>query len=113
MTTLATSPVDEPDLLSLLADGWTSRRKPFADAFRDACQAEAEAHDGWVDPSEVRLRLLEHPQYNPRQLSALWSTACAREGYLDKTDRQVQIHGEGSRGNTNKAVFYRRWRTNP
>ena len=122
MTTLATTPVDEPDLLSLIADGWTTTRKPFADAFRDACRAQSETAGGfegdspagplgWVNPSRVREALLDHDGYAPRQLSALWSVACAREGYLTKTDRLLPITGGGSRGNTNKSTFWRQWRT--
>lgn len=110
MTTLATQPVDEPDLLALLADTVTPLGKPFADAFRDATETEGRAHDGWVNPNRVRGRLLDHPDYAPRQLSALWSVACARDGWLDKTERLVPIEGEGSRGNGNKKVPLRRLR---
>ena len=110
MTHLATHQLEDPDQLALIADDMTPLHKPFADAFREACEAEARNRDGWVDPSAVRQRLLDHPSYNARQLSALWSTACARDGYLTKTNQPVQIHGEGSRGNTNKSTFWRRWR---
>lgn len=111
MTTLAARPVTNPDELALFADDWTALAKPFADAFRDACRADALAHDGWVSPNRVRLALLEHPDYAPRQFSALWGTACSRDGYLDKTDVWVPIDGDGSRGNGNKSVRLRRWRT--
>lgn len=107
---LAASPVEDPDQLALIADDMTPLGKPFADKFRDACEAEARGHGGWVDPNAVRLRLLHDVDYNPRQYAALWSTACARDGYLDKTDVPCPIAGEGSRGNTNKATTYRRWR---
>jgi hypothetical protein len=110
MTSLSTHPVEEPDLLSLIGDTWTSTRKPFADAFREACRLEADTHMGWVNPNRVRAKLLDHPQYNPRQLSGLWSTSCATDGFLVKTDRLVQIAGEGSKGNGNKSVPLRRWR---
>jgi hypothetical protein len=110
MTTLATSPVDEPDLLALIADTDTPLRKPFADRFRDACWVDALAHDGWVNPSRVRALLLaEGPIDNPRQLSALWSKSCGRDGFMVKTDALVPIEGAGSRGNTNKSVPLRRW----
>lgn len=110
MTTLATHALPEPDLLALIADEHTTLGKPLADAFRDACEAEAVATEGWVNPNRVRARLLDHPAYEPRQYAALWSTACGRDGYLDKTDHPVQITGEGSRGNTNKSTTWRRWR---
>lgn len=110
---LSTHPVDDPDQLALIADEWTVTKEQVAIAFHAACWLDACDHDGWVDPSRVRVRLIGHfgpDGYNPRQLSALWSTACARDGYLDNTDRWVQITGEGSRGNGNKSVRLRRWR---
>lgn len=107
MTTLATSPTDEPDLLSLIADPWT--RPSFAAAFKAACRAEAELHDGMVNPNRVRARMLDHPEYEPRRYSAQWAPACGREGFLRKTDVLVPIEGEGSRGNGGKSVFARRW----
>jgi hypothetical protein len=42
-------------------------------------------------------------------MSAPWSTACAKGGYLVKTDATVQIQGAGSKGNGNKSVPLRRW----
>jgi len=114
VTSLATHPVDDPDQLALIADGWTTIAKPFADRFREACQAEALAHNGWVDPNRVRARLrADDAGYNPRQLSALWSRSCGRGGFMVKTDRLVQIVGEGSRGNGNKSVPLRRWVGSP
>jgi hypothetical protein len=119
MTTLAARPVEDPDQLSLIADSWTTLGKPFADAFRDACEAEAHAHGfwggvdhggfGWVNPSAVRARVLDHESYEPRRYAALWSTGCARDGYMTKTDRPVAITGQGSRGNLNKSTFWRMW----
>ncbi len=111
MTTLATNPLDDPDQIALFADSWTTLGKPLADAFRDACEAEALSHDGWVNPNNVRARVLDHDSYEPRQYAALWSVACSRDGYLDKTDRPVRIAGTGSRGNTNKSTTWRKWRT--
>lgn len=112
MTTLATQPVDEPDLLALLADEETPLGKLAADRFHDACRAEAEANDGWVDPNKVRARLLSGDTLDiePRKYAALWSTACAKTGYLDKTNVLVPITGAGSLGNGNKSVPLRRWR---
>ena len=109
MTTLATHPADEPDLLALIADQQTPLGKSFADAFRDACEADARAHGGWVNPNHVRLAMLDHPAYEPRKYSAQWSPACGRSGFLETTDRPVQISGKGSRGNGNKSTVYRRW----
>ena len=110
MTTLSTHPLDDPDQLALIADEHTPLGKPLADAFRDACEAEAHAWGGWVNPNNVRARLLDHPNYEPRQYSALWSVACGRDGYLDKTEHRVHIAGAGSRGNSNKSTTWRRWR---
>lgn len=110
MTILAARPVEDPDQLALIADNWTSLAKPFADAFRDATIADGQAHDGEVNPNRVRLALLDHVGYSPRQLSALWGSACAADGWLDKTDVTVPIAGEGSRGNGNKDVRLRRLR---
>lgn len=109
MTSLATHPVEEPDLLGLIADPYTSLNKPFADRFRDACEAEANANDGWVNPNNVRLRLLDAPDYDPRQYSAQWAGACGRHGYMVKTEYPVRISGKGSKGNGGKSVFWRRW----
>lgn len=119
MTTLATHAVDDPDQLALIADDLTPLGRMFADKFRDACEAEARI-DGifefggsgpvdWVNPNKVRARLLDDPDYEPRQYAALWSASSGRQGFLVKTDRLVQITGEGSRGNTNKSTFWRRW----
>ena len=124
MTTLSARPVENPDQLALFADEWTVTRKPLADCFREVCRAEAERHDGWVNPNNVRAAVLEAmtagllidadgavlAEINHRQYSALWSTACARSGYLDKTDVEVPINGAHSTGNSNKNVRLRRWR---
>ena len=109
MTTLATQPVDEPDLLTLIADGYTPLSVPFAIAFRDACEEVARLHDGWVDPNLVRARLIDRPDYDPRRYSAQWAPACGRDGFLTKTNVLTPITGDGSRGNGNKSVPMRRW----
>lgn len=113
MTILSARPVADPDQLALIADDWTALKRPFADAFRDACRAEAESHDGWVDPNRVRARLIAEfgeGGYDPRQLSALWSKASGRAGFLvTHRDVLVPISGDGSRGNGNKSVPMRRW----
>lgn len=111
VTTLATQPTDEPDLLALIADDWTPLARPFSEKFRDACEAEARAHDGWVDPNRVRARLLDEPDYEPRRYAAQWAPACGRDGFLVKTDRLVPITGAGSKGNGNKSVPMRRLRS--
>lgn len=115
MTTLSTHPVPDPDQLALIADPWTPLAVPFADAFKEACRAEALDHDGWVNPNSVRARLIAQygaDGFNPRQLSALWSSAASKSGYLDThRDVLVPITGEGSRGNHNKSVPMRRWRS--
>lgn len=111
MTVLATSPVAEPDRLALVADDWTPLHRAAANRFRDACAVEARAHDGRVDPNGVRERLLVNGvlDIDPRQFSALWSTACAAGGYLVKTDELVPITGPGSKHNGGKSVRVRRW----
>lgn len=96
----------EPNLLdelALIADPHTATRKPFADKFRAVCEQEAATNSGWINPNIVRLALMDEPDYRPRQFSALWSSS-----WLVKTDREVQIRGEGSRGNSNKSTFFRR-----
>lgn len=111
MTSLSTRPVENPDELALFGDNWTSLGKPFADAFRDACKADADANDGWVHPSRVSALLhKEFGDFNPRQFSASWAPACGREGYLDKTDRKAPIDPSVSKGNGNKDIKLRRWR---
>lgn len=117
MTFLATHDL-EPNLLdelALIADPHTPTRKPFADKFRAACEAEADIDGlfdfdgagpfGWINPNRVRARLLDEPDYRPRQYSSLWSSS-----FLAKADRDpVQISGRGSRGNGNKSVPWRKW----
>jgi hypothetical protein len=109
MTTLATQPVDEPDLLSLIADPYTPLGAPFSAKFRSACQRVASRHGGWVDPNAVREELMDEPDYEPRRYAAQWAGACGRDGFLVKTDVLVPIRGEGSKGNGNKSVPLRKW----
>lgn len=113
MTRLAAEPVDpdQMDLLTLVAHQHTPLGIELAEAFKEACWAEACEHDGWVDPNAVRARL--HAQlgdFDPRRYSSLWAPACGKDGYLVKTDQLVPIVGEGSRGNGGKQVALRRWR---
>src|SRR5690606_18043112 len=111
MTTLATYPVDAPDQLALIADGWTATSIDLADRFREACRIEAATNRGWVHPSRVAARLrADDPDLDPRRLSALWSTATAKAGYLDNTEHYRQIDGAVSKGNGNKSVRLRKWR---
>jgi len=111
MTHLATHPGPNPDELTLIADPYTATGKPFADKFEAACRAEAALCGGCVDPTAVRLRLLDEPDYNPRQFAGLWGHVCGRDGFLDKTDVPVRIAGRGSRGNSNKSTVFRRLRS--
>jgi len=111
MTHLATTPVPDPDQLALIADDMTVIGKPFADAFRDACLADAIAHDGKVHPSRVSALLTRHyGDFDPRRFSAMWAPACSRDGFLDKTDELAPIDPEVSKGNGNKMVRLRAWR---
>jgi len=111
-TTLATHPVEEPDLLALIADELTPLGIDLADAFRDACWAEALANNGLIHPCRVTARLVERdPAVNKQRISAMWSTAAKRDGgYLDNTDVSAQIDGTVSKGNGNKSTTYRLWR---
>ena len=112
---LSTGQVDDPDQLALIADDWTALGKTAAERFHDACRTVARDHDGDVDPSQVRELLLVGGELDipPRQYSALWSTACARGGYLEKIDVMVPITGAGSKHNGNKSVRMRRWLGDP
>ena len=109
---LSTHSLEDPDQLALIADNWTTLAVDLADRFREACRAEAFAHDGWVHPCAVTARLkADDPDVNTRRISALWSTAVARKnGYLDQTKRPAQLDGAVSKGNGNKESTYRRWR---
>lgn len=104
---LAAHPVEEPARLALIADPWT--RPAFAEKFRAACEADAQAHGGMVNPNRVRLALLNEPDYEPHRYAAQWGPACGRRGFLEKTDVLVPIAGEGSKHNGNKLVPLRRW----
>lgn len=115
MSTLASSPVDEFGMLSLIADGDTPLSKPFADRFRETCRAVAAEHEGWIDPNEVRRRMLAVENFSARearQYAGLWCKAAGRNGYLDVPDRKdtVPISGEGSTRNSNKEIPRRFWR---
>lgn len=114
MTTLAASPVDEFDMLSLIAD----RDPSFAERFRLACKADADAHRGVVDPNRVRASMLaelkvdEFEYRDAKQYAGLWSQAAGRNGYLDVPDRKntVPISGPGSKRNGAKEIPLRVWR---
>ena len=111
MTTLATSPVPDPDQLALLADDLTPLGRPFAEAFRDACRMDALTHGGEVHPSRVSALLhAAVGDFDPRRFSAMWAPACGRDGFLDKTDRLAPIDPGVSKGNGNKSVRLRMWR---
>lgn len=115
MTTLASRPVDEPNFLALIADGDTPLSKPFADRFRDACKADADAHGGEVNPNRVRAAMLAVEDFSARevrQYAGLWSKAAGPNGYLDVPDRRntVPIDPSASTRNGNKDVPLRRWR---
>ena len=113
MTTLATSPVqgDLLDELALIGDTQTSLGQDHYEAFLAACRADAAHHDGYVNPSRVRARLMTNGelQIEPRAFSAYWSKACGKDGPMVKTEELVPITGAGSRGNTNKSTYLRRW----
>lgn len=113
-TRLSTHELDNRDELLLIADGMTPLSVDLAERFRDACLAEAREHDGWINPCAVTARLkADDPEVNTRRISALWSTAAAPDGYLDRTEHYVQIDGSVSRGNGNKSVALRLWRDWP
>lgn len=114
MTELAAVPVDpnQLDLLTLVADEQTPIGSLHRADFRAACQADARDNDGWVHPSRVSAVLHRwFGDVNPRWLSAQWAPACGPDGFLDKTDVLSPIDPEHSRGNGNKSVRLRRWRS--
>lgn len=114
MTTLAAVPVDpnQLDLLSLVADTETPLGSLHADDFRHACYFDAVNNDGWVHPSRVSAALTRRfGEFNPRWFSAQWAPACGPNGFLDKTEVEAPIDSSVSKGNGNKTVKLRRWRT--
>jgi hypothetical protein len=111
MTVVGVGRLDEPDLLDLLADDRTPLGRLRMEDFRDACQADADAHDGWVHPSRVSALLHQRfGQIDPRSFAARWAPACGSNGFLDKTDVLADIDPAHSRGNGNKQILLRRWR---
>lgn len=109
MTTLAAQPIDpnQLDLLTAIADVTLTT----AD-FRAACEADARSHEGWVNPNRVSALLHQrHGEFKPQWLSGQWAPACGPNGFLDKTNVEVPIDGKHSKGNGNKTVKLRRWRT--
>ena len=114
MTTLAAVPVDpnQLDLLNEITDNATPLGSLHATDFRAACQRDAGDNDGWVHPSRVSAILTRwFGEYNPRWFSAQWAPACGPKGFLDKTDVEAPIDAAVSKGNGNKLVKLRRWRT--
>ena len=111
MTALAHDALDadQLDLLALVADTDTPLGSLHADDFRAAC--EATQHEGVVNPNLVSAWLhARFGEINPRWLSAMWSSACSRKGFLDKTDEWLPIDPTHSRGNGGKRVRARRLR---
>lgn len=112
MTTFAVVPVcdDQLDLLAQVADTVTPLGSLRAEDFRTACEATAYP-GGWVNPNDVSAYLHERfGEINPRSYSAKWAGACGPNGFLIKTDKPVGIDPAHSRGNGNKATFWRRLR---
>jgi hypothetical protein len=111
MTTLAQQPTDDYGLLSLIAE---QAPAPFADRFRETCKAVADDNYGWINPNEVRRRMLAVADFSPRearQYSGIWCKAAGRNGYLDvHRDDLVDIDPEGSTRNGAKRVPMRSWR---
>lgn len=111
MTVVGVGPLDEPDLLTLLADTQTPLGKLRMDDFRNACWEDAQAHDGWVHPSRVSAILhARFGEIDPRSFSTKWTAATGKSGFLDNTDRLAPIDAAHSRGNGNKKLRLRRWR---
>ena len=114
MTTLAAIPVcdDQLDLLNEIADVETPIGSLHADDFRQACWQDASANGGWVHPSRVHLILFNRfNEVNVRWFSAMWAGSCGPNGYMTTTDIEAPIDARLSRGNGNKTVKLRRWRT--
>lgn len=111
MTILGVGPLDEPDLLSLIADPYTGLGKLRMEDFKAACRADAEAHDGEVHPSRVSALLHQRfGEIDPRSFSAKWGPACGPKGFLDKTEEPAPIDPTHSKGNGNKDIRLRHWR---
>lgn len=117
MTTLTHDPLqgDLLDEIALVADEWSPLGKLAMADFRAACWAEARKADGWVDMNKVRAHFFRDGAWlvDERSYSAKWAPACGPRGFMDKTDRPLPISGAGSRGNSNKASVWRRWRGYP
>lgn len=112
MTTLSAAPLDadQLDLLDCITDHETPLGSLRRQDFEDACRAVADI-DGWVNPNDVSAYLHRRfGEINPRAYSAQWAPACGRNGFMDRTDRLVQIDGAHSRGNSNKSTVYRKLR---
>lgn len=115
MTTLATSPVEDPDQIALFGDDWTALKKPFADRFREVCEQVGAKADGWVNPNVVRALMLdgavEFTYAEAKQYAGLWCKAAAKDGFLDThRDVLVPIAGVGSTRNGGKSLPMRRLR---
>lgn len=111
MTILAARPLDDPDLVGLVADTVSPLGLVHMADFKEACRADADAHGGWVHPSRVSALLhARFGEINPQSLSGRWPSACGPDGFLDKTDMPAPIDPTHSRGNGNKLVRLRKWR---
>lgn len=113
MTTTSARPVDDQlrDDLDLVADPRGALASIHNNDFREACETDGRAHNGWVHPSRVSKLLHDRfGEINPNSLSAKWAGACGPNGFMDKTDQRVPIDPTHSRGNGNKDVRLRRLR---
>ena len=114
MTTLAATPIlpGQMDLLNLITDTSTPLGSLHRDDFEAACRAVAH-RGGWVNPNDVSAELHRRfGEINPNQYSAMWSSSCAKAGFMDThRDRRVPIDSTRSRGNGAKEVPMRRLRS--
>jgi len=113
-TQLAATPIDpaQMSLLDLVTDTGTPLGSLHRDDFEAACRAVADV-DGWVNPNLVSAELHRRfGEINPNQYSAMWSSSCAKAGFMDThRDRRVPIDSTRSRGNGAKEVPMRRLRS--
>ena len=104
---LAATPID-PAQMSLL-DEITDTSTPLGSLhradFEAACRQDAAANGGIIHPSRVSAILhARFGEINSRALSAQWSSACGRKGFMDKCDTWLPIDPEFSKGNHGKQV---------
>jgi hypothetical protein len=81
--------------------------------FVAACEYESNSLHGYsVNPNDVRKRLTIDGELSiaPRRLSAFWSRATGKKGFLDNTDEWT-VNNDHKGGNAGKPIRLRRLRS--